>query len=176
MGHGMKYEMRCECGKAHAVSASDAGALIPCTCGRTVEVPPLHQLRAAAGQQGGAPELALWGLLRTGALPATDECARCGEPTEGTVVAFVECERAEIKKAEKRPSGCLPIGIGFLVFYAPVREPELQGRDVMFHIPVRACPACARELDRGELRTVLRKHPVCAALLTKYPHARVSRA
>ena len=46
----MKYEVRCECGKAHAVTGADAGASLACDCGQTVEVPPLHQLRTLAGQ------------------------------------------------------------------------------------------------------------------------------
>lgn len=171
----MRYEVRCECGKVRAVGASDAGALLSCACGREVEVPPLHQLRAAAGEHGGAPEPELAVLLRNRALPETDECARCGEPTDGTVVARVECERAEIKQPERRPSGCLPIGIGVIVFYKPVGDPVVRGRDVLFRVPVRACPRCARALHGGELRTALRKYPVCVALFAKYPRATVTR-
>ena len=59
----MKYEVRCECGKAHRVAGTDAGTSLRCPCGQTVEVPSLHQLRTAAGEFGVPPELMLSSLL-----------------------------------------------------------------------------------------------------------------
>ena len=46
----MSYQVTCACGKSHAVTLADAGTSLPCGCGRTVEVPPLHKLREHAGE------------------------------------------------------------------------------------------------------------------------------
>lgn len=172
----MKYEVRCECGAPHAVGPADAGSSLRCGCGRAVDVPALHELRLAAGQPAASPELLLGALLADRALPDTDECQACGEPTDGSLVAVVDCERAEVKEAPRTPVGCLPIGIGFLVFYRKAREDEVRGRDVVFSVPVRCCPACARALTGDGLRALLRKNRTCAGVLDKYPHARVGRA
>jgi hypothetical protein len=44
----MQFEIPCECGRRLTVTAGDAGATLRCGCGRTVQVPGLHQLRASA--------------------------------------------------------------------------------------------------------------------------------
>jgi hypothetical protein len=170
----MSYEVRCECGKAHAVSAADAGASLRCDCGRTVDVPPLHALKLAAGQSAVSPELLLQSLLANHELPDTDKCGSCGKDTEGSLNAIIDCERAEVKVQERTPTGCLPLPFGAIIYYRTTRA-QVRGRDVVFRVPVRCCPACARKLTGNELRAILRKHPTCAGVLDKYPHARVSR-
>lgn len=172
----MAYEVRCECGKAHVVSAADAGSSLNCACGQTVDVPALHDLRLSAGQPGVAAEFLLRALLADGSLPDTNECQSCGEPTKRTIFARVDCERAEERPAEERPVGCFPLGIGMLVFYRTVREAEMRGRDVVFRIPVRCCSDCVEQLTNSDLRNILLRHHVCRGVLEKYPHARVTRA
>jgi hypothetical protein len=171
----MSYEVRCECGKAHAVGTTDAGSSLHCPCGRDVEVPALHVLRASAGEFGVAPDLLLQGMILKKQLPDTDRCAACGEPTDGEVVAVVNCETAVEKTEKATPSGCMPIGFGFIVFYHPARKKE-RGRDVWFRVPVRCCPACADGLTHDGLRPLLRQNRVVAGVLDKYPHARVTRS
>jgi hypothetical protein len=172
----MNYEVRCECGKAHAVTGADAGASLACACGRTVEVPPLHQLRAAAGQLAAAPEMLLTSLLVNRELPDGADCTECGRPTDGVVWADVACERAEVLPGRSVPVGCLPIGFGILVFYRRTRAPEVRGRNVGFRVPVRCCHGCAPALTGAALVAALRRHPACAGVLDKYPHARITRA
>ncbi len=46
----MNFLVHCECGAPARVSEGSAGAKIPCGCGRTITVPPLHVLRAELGQ------------------------------------------------------------------------------------------------------------------------------
>jgi hypothetical protein len=171
----MSYEVRCECGKAHAVSAADAGSSLRCDCGRTVEVPPLHELKLAAGQSAVSPELLLQSLLVNRELPDTDECGSCGKHTDGSLNAIIDCERAEVKVEERTPTGCLPLPFGAIIYYRTTRA-QVRGRDVVFRVPVRCCPACARTLTGDGLRLLLRQNRVCAGVLDKYPHARVTRA
>ena len=59
----MSYEVRCQCGKVHAVSAADAGSSVRCACGQLVDVPPLHLLRTAAGEAGVSPSVQLQAML-----------------------------------------------------------------------------------------------------------------
>ena len=171
----MISDVRCECGKAHTVSATDAGATLKCACGREVDVPPLHVLRETAGEFGLSPDLMLQGLILKKQLPDTDECAQCGTKTEGEVVAVVNCESAQEKEVGAAATGCVATPFFAIVSYLPSRKRTL-GRDVWFRVPVRCCPACARTLTGDGLRTLLRKNRVCAGVLDKYPHARVTRA
>jgi len=174
----MPYEVRCECGKTHAVGAADAGASLCCGCGRTVEVPALHELRLAAGQFAFSPEVTLANLLARGELPDTLECIGCGEQTGGIVFATVACEQAAQKKTYF-PAGCFsPIlwVFGVIIFLREPRDENWYGRDVWFRVPVRYCPGCTETLTDAKLRVALRQHPVCAGVLDKYPQARVARA
>gem|GEM_PF-4755039 len=120
-----------------------------------------------------SPDMLLQGMILQKQLPDTDECASCGVKTDGQVVAVVNCERAEEKTEKATPSGCLPIGLGFIIFYHPARKRE-QGRDVWFRVPVRCCPKCAQTLTTELLTAMLYRHPVCAGVLDKYPNAHVA--
>lgn len=179
----MSYEVRCECGKAHPVTAGDAGASIRCECGRTVEVPELHELRAAAGEEAVSPVVQLQTLLLAGQLPGTRSCARCGAETDGLVRVSIQCERAIVKSAvgqHERLAGCLLFGLlGYLfadLMFFRQRHVIEQGQDVEITAPVRVCQTCASELTTSEtIRQSLRKTPEYAALLDKYPNARITR-
>jgi hypothetical protein len=142
-----------------------------------VEVPPLHELRIAAGQSAVSPEVQLTTLLANKQLPGTAECAACGEPTEGLIIVAIECERAEEKSDRTERAGCFLLGLllGWIVLYRPARDGRAFGRDVQFFVPVRYCDGCAARLTESGLRTALRRNPVCAGVLDKYPHARVTR-
>jgi hypothetical protein len=173
----MNYEVRCECGKPHIVTGTDAGASLPCGCGRTVEVPALHQLRLAAGQAGAAPELLLTNMLLKKELPDTSACVECGTITDGIVWAEVKCEEAEQRVERSTPTGCFLPGLllGYIVISRTPQTVRELGREVRFRIPIRCCDFCARSLTTSSLRAALRQHPVCAGVLDKYPHAQVSR-
>ena len=177
----MKYEVRCECGRAHAVTGADAGATIACACGQTVEVPPLHRLRESVGQPSISPELQLQTLLVNGQLPDTDKCVVCGKVTDQTVISNMECERAEVKgNRADQVGGCL---VNIFFRFIPGISPHVEvgddkrvvGRDVRFLIPIRCCGGCAAQLTESVLRTALRRQAVCATVLNKYPHSKVTR-
>ncbi len=155
----MNYEVRCECGKVHAVSAADAGGMVRCACGRAVDVPPLHLLRAAAGQAALSPAFRLEALLFEGKLPGTRECAGCYRDTDGLIRVAVVCERgtsapdgSSRDEAAKESFGCL-LGL-FTSLPGPWSErraPEYQpsrnrGQDVAFEVPLRVCEVCDHEL------------------------------
>ena len=38
------YQISCSCGKVHEVSKTSAGSTVTCSCGATLEVPPLREL------------------------------------------------------------------------------------------------------------------------------------
>lgn len=183
----MGHEVRCECGKRRGVTAADAGASLPCGCGRTVEVPPLHQLRTAAGEEVLSPAVRIQTLLLEKKLPGTRECAVCFRETDDLVHVSVECEVGRVvgraPNQDSFASGCLVVfgGLPGLLLAGRLRRdsgPLRQvGQDVGFTVPLPACEVCQPNLDGpAALRVALRHVPEYAALLKQYPHARVTRA
>jgi hypothetical protein len=163
------------------VGAADAGSTLTCECRRTVDVPPLHELRHAVGELTLSPELLIQDLIGRGEVPPGPECVWCGAPTTGEVCVHVRCEQAEehVRSASRALSAAsaLTLWFGMLVFRREPRDVQIRGRDVAFDLPLRACPACAAGRRAvADLRTALAAVPEYAALLAKYPHARVSRS
>lgn len=178
----MKYEVRCACGKAHAVTGADAGAPLPCACGKRVDVPPLHLLRAAAGEEVLSPAVRVQTLLLEKRLPGTRACAFCRQDTDGVVRAQIQCQWALV--SADGPSraavagGCLlSFGLGlFLHMLRDTAPPKEHGQDVVLVAPLPVCEACQPLLtEPGGLRAALRHIPEYAALLDHYPGARVTR-
>ena len=178
----MKYEVRCECGKAHAVSETDAGASMPCPCGRMVEVPPLHQLRASVGQSLISPVMQLRGMLLRDELPGTTACSNCGCETNHLVRVRIECESITSKSYTSPGAvlmGCFLLGWIGAIFASLIsrdsQRPVEYGRDVTFILPVRICEECTPSLNSPDgLKKVLRATPEYSALLDRYPDARIA--
>jgi hypothetical protein len=182
----MTYEVRCACGKANRVSGADAGGRVKCACGQTVEVPPLHELRAAAGEGAGlSPAVRIEALLLAGRLPGTRACAACFEDTDNVVRVRAELERA-VEVEDDAPSEQLASGCLFGLFTNLLRRRSAEerhergpsdgakrvGRDVSFELPLPVCPACrSKLLAPGALRTALGTVPEYADLLKCHPQA-----
>src|SRR4051794_31412390 len=119
----MSYEVRCECGKAHAVSAADAGSSLRCTCGRTVDVPALHVLRASTGERSVSPLIQIQSGFLSGELPGPPKCACCRRDTDRQVTISIVCEQAigngpaaAGAAATTALSGCLMFLTGIFIF------------------------------------------------------------
>jgi hypothetical protein len=178
----MTYDARCECGTIHPVSAADAGSVLRCGCGRAVDVPPLHLLRTAAGQQGVSPSVQIQGMLLKNELPGTRDCACCHRDTDHLIRVSVVCERVITTAPAARGAalaGCLFTGwVGLLagLMMEGGARPQQHGTDVSFTLPVCACEVCARDLTTAAaLRAALLATPIYAALLGQYPNALVRR-
>jgi hypothetical protein len=181
----MKYEVRCECGVPHSVTGADAGASLRCDCGRTVDVPPLHQLRVAAGQFSASPELILESLLKNKELPDTNECAFCSCSTDGVVWAELVYAQPESKHDAEELGGWLVGGclvavlFGVAKFFSrpePQRDQRYVGYQVKYRIPVRCCEACALTLTEKKLHDAVWRQRVYVQVLVKYPQLLVWRA
>jgi hypothetical protein len=173
----MEFKAVCECGKMHAVTAADAGAKIPCTCGRTVSVPSLGKLR----QQGLVPDqthpvLAIDRLLETGQLPPPGGCVRCGVASDRVVKIEAECERTWVRRQDEFKWWYVFLPWIVLLAWAANRHPQtkLHGSDVILTLPLRVCDHCLAE-TRGPagLQSLLRQVPVYERLLEKYPEANI---
>ncbi|MBM3979738.1 MAG: hypothetical protein FJ304_05555 [Planctomycetes bacterium] len=177
--------------KAHAVSAADAGESLNWACGRTVDVPPLHQLRASVGEEALSPAVRIQSLLLAGQLPGTNLCAVCSATTSKRVLIGIECERGELKPG---PASRTTAGIGCLFGMAigglgglfagnrvmqssnDTAGAKYVGQDVAFELPLPVCTGCRAGLnDRTALIKALRFVPEYAALLDRYPNAEVKR-
>ena len=178
----MKYQFPCPCGKVVVVTAADAGATRSCACGRTVEVPPLHQLRAAAGQQVLSPAVRIEALLLEHKLPGTRVCVCCHKETDGLIRVRVQCQWAIVTKGgpsrADMAAGCFLFGWLAMFYIARTAPPGKEhGQDVVFVLPLPVCQACGPQLDDpAALRQALVAIPEYADLLAEYPHARVTRA
>lgn len=181
----MTYQVRCACGQAKRVSGADAGGRVTCSCGQTIEVPPLHELRAAAGQSAGlAPAVRIEALLLAGRLPGTRECVVCFEDTGDVAKVRADLERAaEVEDdaaSEQLASGCLFGVFTNLLQRRSAEEPHERGpsgmkrigRDVSFELPLPVCAACRPKLYApGALPAALNTVPEYAELLKCYPRA-----
>jgi len=179
----MNYEVRCECGKTLAVSGADAGASIPCACGRMVEVPALHLLRASVGQSSISPVVQLEAMLLGNELPGTNACSYCHRETNHLVRVRVLCERV-IAETQTSPGavlvGCFLFGwVGAILaslLDRSTQRPVEYGREVSFILPVRICEGCAPQLRSPiGVWNALRATPAYAALLDQYPEALITQ-
>src|SRR5437762_2353280 len=95
----MEFHISCDCGKPHTVTAGDAGAKIPCVCGRTVIVPSLSELRRGHGLTlYDAPVLEIQRMLADHELPPAGGCVRCGVAAERVAVVVAECAKAPAQR------------------------------------------------------------------------------
>jgi hypothetical protein len=92
----MRFDLDCECGGKLLVGEGDAGARLHCQCGRTLEVPPLDELRQRAGLPAPElmPETVVETLLLAGKLPEEHHCVVCATATDGVIRCTTECDRA----------------------------------------------------------------------------------
>ena len=180
----MNFEVKCACGKVATVTEGSANAVIMCSCGKSIEVPSLRQLRQQAGLSAFAiaPELVLESMLTRGELPAERDCLLCGAQVASIRRFHVICERSWEKKTgdSRVASGLLAvlttIFFGWWVYIRKQREVRQLGRDTQFTLPVRMCDHCAADVrDRQGMVRVLSEVPVYRQLLDKFPNAEISR-
>jgi hypothetical protein len=171
------YPVGCECGATTHVPGTSAGTTFTCKCGRKLEIPTLAQLKASVGQSSVSADLELERLTATGALPLESNCAVCDRETTDKVAFSVVCERPEDKSG-----GSFWYQV-FFIWFSPLlymmhmatRPAEVRGRNVVFRLPVRVCVACRPSVNsRPAIRDALRRTPVYARLLDKYPDAKIS--
>jgi hypothetical protein len=181
----VEYDLVCECGGKVRVRETAAGATETCSCGRTLVVPSLGELRRRAGlpEPGRSLEMMVETLLVAKKLPQENHCVLCGVATTNTICCTTECERAYVETG--RPSFGAYL-LGFLTFGwlgavavgaigAGASEEHETGRDRIFPLPLRVCPACKDRLHSpSELKWALRHVPLYRRLLDVYPDARVS--
>jgi hypothetical protein len=178
----MQYEARCECGKAHAVGAADAGSSLRCACGRNVEVPPLHLLRTSGGETAVPLLVRVRGLISNGLLPGTTDCACCHRPTKGMTRIGLGCEPQpdEHHATTNEAAGCL-LGLllgspSHVTEAAAARIVRNESPDFSLVVPLPVCEPCRPTLDDpATIRRALRQIPDYAAILDQYPKALIRR-
>jgi hypothetical protein len=171
------YQVTCECTKTHSVTLADAGASLPCGCGRRVEVPALHRLRLLAGESVFSPDVRIRALLHENRLPGTDKCACCGQRTDTLAQVWIQYEW-EMRKHTNRwhnVAGCLTLAFLGFGWFKSSSETTVQGSDQTVVVPVCVCNGCRHKLeDKSWLREALCKTPDYADLLDRYPEARIT--
>lgn len=176
------FSVACDCGRVLPVTASMCGQIIHCTCGATVTVPRLSELRRAAGLEG--LSLGVINRIRTlyadGLLPTELNCVICDRRTDSTIEYCIECERPRAK-------GPGAVGHFFLVVlfaiifpvWVLIRlrrkywNPEIIGEEIVVNAPLRICHDCAAstKLSQGKLRSLYLQSKTYRPVLEKYPAA-----
>ncbi|MCA9269712.1 MAG: hypothetical protein KDA41_14630 [Planctomycetales bacterium] len=187
----MQYAVPCQCGHRVEVSATQAGATVKCTCGASLDVPTLSQLRRSAGQasyEAGVIDT-IRRMIDEQSLPSMSACVLCGRPTSETLMVQVQCETKYIKGFSAGPwKWIFVIGsvlflpfwwVWLLVGHSILRERREEfGRDVSVRIPLRVDERCRESLqstaNRRLLRELLDIEPIYSRLLDEYPQAHVS--
>ena len=179
----MSYEVRCECGKVYPVRAPDAGVSFPCPCGRTVDVPALHVLRASAGEKTLIPLMQIQSGFMSGELPGPAVCACCGRDTSRQVSVTIVCERGASGApavAGQVARGCFLVGLmfvaGIFVFSRDVVETGGGPSGLSVTVPIFLCESCDGSVTTvPAIRKALAVTSAYAALLERYPDALVRR-
>ena len=181
------YAVDCPCGKVISVAASMAGSSVTCSCGASVAVPRLSELRQRIGQgafESGTIDT-IHRMIDTGELPSGNECVISGMRTTDAIVVRVECERRWIKGPSKGRFLfvlfvlLLPFWMIWLAVAKTLSDEPRQelGRDTDVELPLRVhCDFHAqlrKTKSQRELKKLLRTVPIYAKLLDEYPHAKI---
>lgn len=171
----MEFQVPCQCGHRMIVTEGSAGAVLRCSCGRTVSIPSLKDLRLQVGlaPYDLSPELVLDQLLIDGELPPDRTCIQCGLQTEDVIFVIVECEKA-IRKGGFSWSAFI---LSFL--FLPIKilrwEQEVQyGQDKVYTLPLAFCENCRKEVRRPKnIKQCMRQVQIYDRLLEKFPDATI---
>ena len=156
----INLNLKCECGESTVVSEASAGARLRCDCGRTIKVPPLHELRKRAGLTA-IPETIPETIRRkvnSGEIPSSRACANCQMQTAQTISVSAICEQSWSKESATDASmvDAIVSGLKFLIsgttswlvhagersFEDEQVEREHHGRDVIITLPLPLCESC----------------------------------
>lgn len=182
----MSYSVTCECGSRHAVSATQAGSMLECACGRSVDVPLLSALRKSAGESPIPLNTIerIRAMIQSGELPNGDICPYSGRPANSTIYFHVQCERSWVRGGDSWDTGkviayVLLFGwIGALIASKKSQPMEEIGRDTFLELPLRMSSDVASSVMRirrqKKLKMLLRQTPIYARLLDESPEADVS--
>jgi len=170
-------------------SATQAGAQLLCLCGQEVDVPRLSDLRQAAGAQAYETSIieVISRMARENALPITDQCAVCLQPTKDYVELHVQCESQWIQHsgAGRRLFALLATLVlpfwflWWLIADSLMREKHVErGHDRSVRVQLPACDlhqATLRQMrSQAKLKKLLRTVPLYAELLSEFPRAKVA--
>ena len=175
------YPVPCSCGKTHEVPGTEAGRVIACSCGKQLEIPTLRELKQSVGEATASPETEIAAKLEAKMLPEEELCTECQRPTDGVVFSQVICETKSVKEKNSASRTIL-----FFLILGPIWSllhhfiiggdvMTEQGRDVRFRLPIRLCDTCKANVKSRQAKELLLKNPVYNRLLQKYPHSSISK-
>lgn len=181
------YAVDCPCGKEIPVATSMAGSNVTCSCGASVAVPRLSELRQRIGlaaYESGTIDT-IHRMIDTSELPCGSECVISGMRTTDVFVVRVECERTWIKGPGKGRFLfvifllLLPFWMIWLAVAKTLSDEPRQelGRDTNVDLPLRVhCDfhgQFRKTKSQRELKKLLRTVPIYAKLLEEYPYAKI---
>jgi hypothetical protein len=181
--------LACECGGNVTVGAGDAGSSIRCSCGSSVRVPRLSELRTLAGQDafGTNPADVIRRAQHQGKSPTGDNCLLCGANAPTLYRCNATCETSHLKGGSSDAPGilgwltffCMAVFLGFaFLFRRSGSEGVVHGHDVGVTFDLPVCDACAATNGKPTRPAVAKKLmgevPAYRELLARYPDLRLS--
>ncbi len=173
MGMNEAVSISCNCGQVHAIREIQAGSQIRCSCGRSVDVPSLGNLRQLAGKEAYVtnPAEAIRKSVAQGIEPAGNSCLVCGSDVSNTYRCVAECERSLTKDAQNNENSLvrflarlisvilIPKLLVIYLFSRPAAnsEPQVFGHDVAVEFQLPVCEQCAQAGHDPRKHRVARK-------------------
>lgn len=152
----MSFYVPCECSESLCVSEGAAGASLRCSCGKTVVVPSLDELRKRSGLPARQtnPKTVIEYMLADGELPTATTCAGCGCATGEILYVTAECEKAW--RSGPNWSGMIValLIVGPIWAYLLSRKQGSgteYGDNLILHLPIRTCSNCRRQYLGGPI-------------------------
>lgn len=155
----MEFDVDCQCGKTHSVSHTAAGTNLVCSCGNSVVVPSLAQLRRKIGLKAveQSPADLVNSGVKAGVLPP-QECFVCGQSNSDEYGFMAICESSNAHTRGRFNWGLLLLTLFFpvTIFSWRSEETKVVGRDTVVPVPISLCYSCKGVLPRPYVLTILR--------------------
>jgi hypothetical protein len=186
--NGLEVNLTCECGQALMATPKNAGGVIQCRCGRSVQVPRLSALRQIAGSDAYAtnPADVIRQKVARGDSPGSSCCIACGSPTATLYECLAICESSFAKSkgtsdsidfvtAFTRLAAFVLLPLTIFVHRKP-QDADVCGHDVEVRFPFRLCDPCKANhpnLSRSSsIKSLLARVDDYQRLIQYYPDVR----
>lgn len=193
-----QFSINCECGTMRMVTASDAGGMKACVCGREIKVPRLSVLRKSAGKDPFESSSidTVRRELRERENSIGQFCLHSGRPTQDTLWVTLICERKRVVTHKEsdydwRGIKLLSIMLGLMTLPITVfafafaklwsddtSKPEIEefGHDRSVDLPLPISAEFHKSVSSKKLLQYVKKEALFQKIFKDYPDAYVQRS
>jgi hypothetical protein len=180
--------LTCSCGETVTARAKDAGGLTACSCGNSVRVPSLSELRKSAGADPFVtnPSEAIRRQHEQGINPAGDRCLLCGSSSAVFYDCKAICESSHVARIDDEVDDVQLFRMILNPFRVllwqllrrRVTRLEKRGHDVSVTFQLPVCDPCSamtgKVIKVSTAKKLMRRVPLYANLLDYYPRLKIT--